>query len=135
MPSLNKVMLIGNLTRDPEMKTTPKGTAVGELSLAINETYKTQDGQDKETTTFVEVVTWGRLAENCQQYLAKGRPVFVEGKLQLDQWESKEGEKRSKMRVRAETVQFLPTRDRDDSAKPRQDAPPADRESSGRRYS
>ena len=104
--SLNKVMLIGNLTRDPEVKYTPKGTAVCDLGLAINDSYKAQDGTMKETVTFVDVEVWGRTAENCKQYLSKGRPVFIEGQLRLDQWEQ-EGQKRSKMKVRALTVQFL----------------------------
>jgi single-strand DNA-binding protein len=104
--SLNKVMLIGNLTRDPEVKYTPKGTAVCDLGLAINDSYKAQDGTIKETVTFVDVEVWGRTAENCKQYLTKGRPVFIEGQLRLDQWEQ-DGQKRSKMKVRALTVQFL----------------------------
>jgi single-strand DNA-binding protein len=104
--SLNKVMLIGNLTRDPEVKYTPKGTAVCDLGLALNDSYKAQDGTIKETVTYVDVEVWGRTAENCKQYLTKGRSVFIEGQLRLDQWEQ-EGQKRSKMKVRALTVQFL----------------------------
>jgi len=104
--SLNKVLLMGNLTRDPEVKYTPKGTAVCDLGLAINDSYKAQDGTIKETVTYVDVEVWGRTAENCKQYLTKGRPVFIEGQLRLDQWEQ-EGQKRSKMKVRAISVQFL----------------------------
>jgi len=104
--SLNKVLLMGNLTRDPEVKYTPKGTAVCDLGLAINDSFKAQDGTIKETVTYVDVEVWGRTAENCKQYLTKGRPVFVEGQLRLDQWEQ-EGQKRSKMKVRADRVQFL----------------------------
>jgi single-strand DNA-binding protein len=104
--SLNKVLLMGNLTRDPEVKYTPKGTAVCDLGIAINDSYKAQDGTIKETVTFVDVEVWGRTAENCKQYLTKGRPVFVEGQLRLDQWEQ-DGQKRSKMKVRADRVQFL----------------------------
>lgn len=104
--SLNKVLLMGNLTRDPEVKYTPKGTAVCDLGLAINDSYKAQDGTIKETTTFVDVEVWGRTAENCKQYLTKGRPVFIEGQLRLDTWEQ-DGQKRSKMKVRADRVQFL----------------------------
>ncbi len=107
MASLNKVMLIGNLTRDPEVRHTPKGTAVGDFGLAMNMTFRTQDGNDKEEVCYVDVVVWGRQAETCKQYLSKGRQVFIEGRLQLDQWESPQGEKRSRMRVRAERVQFL----------------------------
>jgi single-strand DNA-binding protein len=104
--SLNKVFLLGNLTRDPEVKYTPKGTAVCDLGLAVNDSYKAQDGTIKETVTFIDIEVWGRTAENCKQYLAKGRSVFVEGQLRLDQWEQ-EGQKRSKMKVRALSVQFL----------------------------
>src|SRR5476649_1575354 len=107
MANLNKVLLMGNLTRDPEVKYTPKGTAVCDLGIAINDSYKAQDGTIKETVTFVDVEVWGRTAENCKQYLSKGRGVFVEGQLRLDQWETPQGEKKSKMRVRADRVQFL----------------------------
>jgi single-strand DNA-binding protein len=105
--SLNRVLLMGNLTRDPEVKYTPKGTAVCDLGIAINDTYKAQDGSFKETVTFVDVEVWGRTAENCKQYLTKGRPVFIEGQLRLDQWETPQGEKKSRMKVRADRVQFL----------------------------
>jgi single-strand DNA-binding protein len=104
--SLNKVLLMGNLTRDPEVKYTPKGTAVCDLGIAINDSYKAQDGTIKETVTYVDVEVWGRTAENCKQYLTKGRPVFVEGQLKLDQWEQ-DGQKKSRMKVRADRVQFL----------------------------
>src|SRR5476651_827354 len=104
--SLNKVLLMGNLTRDPEVKYTPKGTAVCDLAIAINDSYKAQDGTIKETVTYVDIEVWGRTAENCKQYLTKGRPVFVEGQLRLDQWEQ-DGQKRSKLKVRADRVQFL----------------------------
>ena len=104
--SLNKVLLMGNLTTDPEVKYTPKGTAVGDLRIAINDSYKAQDGTIKETVTYVDIEVWGRQAETCKQYLTKGRPVFVEGQLRLDQWEQ-EGQKRSKLKVRADRVQFL----------------------------
>jgi len=107
MASLNRVFLMGNLTRDPEVRYTPKGTAVADLGLAINMVYRTQDGSDREEVVYVDVVTWGRQAETCGQYLSKGSPVFVEGRLQLDQWEDKDGQKRSRLRVRAERVQFL----------------------------
>src|SRR5271156_2192116 len=106
MANLNKVLLMGNLTADPEVKYTPKGTAVGDLRLAINDSYKAQDGTIKETVTYVDVEVWGRQAETCKQYLTKGRGVFVEGQLRLDQWEQ-EGQKRSKLKVRADRVQFL----------------------------
>src|SRR5271163_1268838 len=104
--SLNKVLLMGNLTRDPEVKYTPKGTAVCDLGLAINDSYKAQDGTIKETVTYVDIEVWGRTAENCKQYLTKGRGVFVEGQLKLDQWEQ-DGQKKSRLKVRADRVQFL----------------------------
>ena len=105
--SLNKVLLMGNLTRDPEVKYTPKGTAVGDLAIAINDSYKAQDGTIKETVTYVDIEVWGRQAETCKQYLTKGRPIFVEGQLRLDQWETPQGEKKSRLKVRADRVQFL----------------------------
>ena len=108
MANLNKVMLIGNLTRDPELRHTPKGTAVSEISLAINRVWNNDQGQKQEETTFVEVTLWGRQAELAQQYLVKGRPVYIEGRLQLDSWDDKEtGKKRSKLRVIGENMQFL----------------------------
>jgi len=105
--SLNKVLLMGNLTRDPEVRYTPKGTAVGDLAIAINDSYKAQDGSIKETVTYVDIEVWGRQAETCKQYLSKGRPIFVEGQLKFDQWETPQGEKKSRLRVRADRVQFL----------------------------
>ena len=107
MASLNNVFLMGNLTRDPEVRHTPKGTAVGDLAMAINLTYRAQDGTEKEEVCYVDVVVWGRQAETCRDYLTKGAPIFVEGRLQLDQWEGPEGEKKSRLRVRADRVQFL----------------------------
>jgi single-strand DNA-binding protein len=107
MASLNRVFLIGNLTRDPEVRHTPKGTAVGDLGMAINMSYRTADGQTKDEVCYVDVVVWGRAAENCKNYLTKGAPIFVEGRLQLDQWETQDGSRKSKLRVRAERVQFL----------------------------
>jgi len=107
MANLNKVLLMGNLTRDPEVRYTPKGTAVGDLAIAINDSYKAQDGTVKETVTYVDIEVWGRQAETCKQYLTKGRPIFVEGQLRLDQWETPQGEKKRLLRVRADRVQFL----------------------------
>ncbi len=108
MANLNKVMLIGNLTRDPELRHTPKGTAVTELGLAINRVWFDDNKQKQEETTFVDVTFWGRQAESIQQYLSKGRPIFVEGRLQLDSWDDKEtGKKRSKLRIIGESFQFI----------------------------
>ena len=112
MPNLNKVMLIGNLTRDPEVKFTPKGTAIAELGLAINRTWKNESGEKQEETTFVDVTLWGRQAEIAKEYLTKGRPVYIEGRLQLDTWDDKAtGQKRSKLRVTGEQMQLLGSRD------------------------
>ena len=108
MANLNKVMLIGNLTRDPEVKYTPKGTAVAELGLAVNRSYSTEQGEKREEVTFIDVELWGRTAELAGEYLKKGRPVYIEGRLKLDTWDDKQtGQKRSKMRVVGETMQFL----------------------------
>ncbi len=108
MANLNKVMLIGNLTRDPELRHTPKGTAVAELGLAINRVWRDEQGQKQEETTFVDVTLWGRQAELAQQYLSKGRPVYIEGRLNLDTWDDKAtGQKRSKLKVIGENLQFL----------------------------
>ncbi len=109
MASYNRVLLMGNLTRNPEIRYTPSGTAVADLGLAINENFKNKAGETVEQTCFVDVVVWGRQAETSAEYLHKGSPVFVEGRLQLDQWENQQGEKRSKLRVRADRIQFLGT--------------------------
>ena len=107
--NFNRVILIGNLTRDPEVKYLPSGSAVAEISLAINRSFTDKNTNErKEETTYVEVTLWARLAELAGEYLAKGRPVMIEGRLQLDSWEDKAtGQKRSKLRVVGETMQFL----------------------------
>jgi single-strand DNA-binding protein len=108
MASFNKVILLGNLTRDPEVRYTPKGSAVCDLGLAVNRTYTLDSGEKREEVTFVDVVLWARLAEIAGEYLKKGRPVFIEGRLQLDTWDDKQsGQKRSKLRVIGETMQLL----------------------------
>jgi single-strand DNA-binding protein len=108
MASYNKVLLMGNLTRDPEVRYTPKGTAIANLGLAVNRVYTTEGGEQKEEVTFIDIEVWGRQAETAGQYLSKGRPVFVEGRLKLDSWDDKEsGQKRQKLKVVAERVQFL----------------------------
>ncbi len=106
MANLNKVLLMGNLTTDPEVKYTPKGTAVGDLRLAINDSYKAQDGTIKETVTYVDVEVWDARQKRASSISRRGRGVFVEGQLRLDQWEQ-DGQKRSKLKVRADRVQFL----------------------------
>lgn len=111
MASFNKVILLGNLTRDPEVRYTPKGSAVCDLGIAVNRVYTTEGGERREEVTFVDVVLWARLAEIAGEYLKKGRPVFIEGRLQLDTWDDKQsGQKRSKMRVIGETMQLLGSR-------------------------
>jgi single-strand DNA-binding protein len=111
MANLNRVLLIGNLTRDPELRYTPKGTAVTEIGLAVNRIFSGEDGEKKEETTFVDVTLWARQAEIAGQYLKKGRPVFIEGRLQLDSWDDKQtGQKRSRLRVVAENLQLLGSR-------------------------
>ena len=100
MANLNKVMLIGNLTRDPEVRYTPKGTAVTDIGLAVNRNYTTDTGEKREDTTFVDITLWGRQAEIAGQYIKKGRPIFVEGRLQMDRWEDRDsGRMRSKIKV------------------------------------
>ena len=109
MANLNKVMLIGNLTADPELRTTPRGTSLTELRLAVNRVSSgPNDGERREETTFLDVTCWGRTGEIAAQYLAKGRPVFIEGRLQMDTWEDKQtGQKRSRIRIIAENLQLL----------------------------
>jgi len=108
MASFNKVILMGNLTRDPELRYTPKGTAIAKVGLAVNRVWTNEAGEKKEEVTFVDVDIFGRTAENVGQYMRKGRPMLVEGRLKLDQWDDKQtGQKKSKLGVVAETVQFL----------------------------
>ncbi len=107
MASFNKVILMGNLTRDPELRVTPKGTAVCQIGVAVNQTYKDKDGNSREETTFVDVDVFGRQAEVIAKYMSKGRPILVEGRLKLDSWETKEGDKRSKLKVVLENFQFV----------------------------
>lgn len=111
MASFNKVILLGNLTRDPEVRYTPKGSAVADLGLAVNRQYTLDNGEKREEVTFVDVTFWGRTAEVAGEYLKKGRPVFIEGRLQLDTWDDKQsGQKRSKLKVIGETMQMLGSR-------------------------
>lgn len=108
MASFNKVILLGNLTRDPELRYTPKGQAVARLGLAVNRSYKTDTGETKEEVTFIDVDAWGKQAELIGQYLRKGSPLFMEGRLKLDQWDDKNtGQKVSKLRVVMENFQFI----------------------------
>jgi single-strand DNA-binding protein len=111
MASFNKVILLGNLTRDPEVRYTPKGSAVADLGVAVNRQYTLENGEKREEVTFVDVTFWGRTAEVAGEYLKKGRPVFIEGRLQLDTWDDKQsGQKRSRLKVIGETMQMLGSR-------------------------
>ena len=108
MASFNRVILVGNLTRDPELRYTPKGTAVAQLGVAVNRQWKTDTGEAKEEVTFVDVEAFGRQAEVIGQYLKKGRPILIEGRLKYDTWEDKQtNQKRSKLKVVLESFQFL----------------------------
>ncbi len=132
MAQLNKVFLMGNLTRDPELRYTPSGSAVTDLGLAVNRSWTGKDGERKEETLFIDVVVWDRQAETCCQYLKKGRPIHVEGSLKMESWDDKTtGEKRSKIKVLADRVQFLDRRDdsggsvsEGDYSSPTREAPP-----------
>jgi single-strand DNA-binding protein len=111
MASLNKVMIMGNLTRDPEVRYTPKGQAVVDIGLAVNRRYKVEN-ETREEVTFIDVTFWGRSAEIIGQYMKKGRPLYVEGRLQLDSWEDKAtGQKKSRLKVIGDEFQFLGGRD------------------------
>ena len=107
MASYNRVIVIGNLTKDPELKRTPSGAAVCDLRLAISESFRNKEGERIERPVFVDVVVWNQQAEVCNQYLSKGSPVFVEGRLQYDEWKSPQGESRSRLRIVASRTQFI----------------------------
>jgi single-strand DNA-binding protein len=131
MASLNKVFLMGNLTRDPELRYTPSGTAVATLRLAVNKIYKDKSGQQQKETCFINVVAWGPIAETSNQYLTKGRPVLVEGELVSRSWQGNDGQKRNVIEVRASRVQFMPggprePKEADSVAEPQEVAPETD---------
>ncbi len=108
MANLNRVLLIGNLTRDPELRVTPKGSSICQFGLAVNRTFKDGAGQTREETTFIDVEAWGRQGEVISKYCTKGRPLFVEGRLRFDSWEDKNtGQKRSRLSVVLENFQFI----------------------------
>ena len=108
MPALNKVLLIGNLTRDPELRVTQKGTPICQFSMAINRKWRTESGQEQEEVVYIDCEAWGKQGETVAKYCTKGRPLYVEGRLRLDQWEDKNTkEKRSRMKVVLENFQFL----------------------------
>ncbi len=131
MANFNKVILAGNLTRDPELRYTPKGTAIARIGIAINRTWKNETGETKEEVTFVDVDAWGRQAEVIAQYLKKGRPILMEGRLKHDQWEDKNThQKQSKLRVVLENFQFMDSGRSDaagapDAQRPRPSGAPA----------
>lgn len=125
MASFNRVILIGNLTRDPELRFTPRGAAVCDISIACNRKWKDESGNAQEEVTFVDITLWAKLAETCAQYLRKGSSACFEGRLQQESWQDKDsGQKRSKLKVVAEQVQFLGSPNRDgQQAQPQQQAP------------
>ena len=109
MAYLNKVFLIGNLTRDPELRVTPKGTAICQFGLAVNRQYKDDSGATRDETAFIDIEAWGKQGELCSKYLQKGSLAFIEGRLRFDSWEDKQsGQKRSKLKVVLDNVQFMP---------------------------
>lgn len=114
MPNLNRVMLMGRLTRDPELRYTPNNNPVCNLGIAINRYWRDQNGQQQEETTFVDCEAWGRTAEVINEHLRKGRPIYVEGRLRLDQWQDKEGNNRSKLKVVVDNFQFIDSKGGDD---------------------
>ncbi|MCK5585245.1 single-stranded DNA-binding protein [Candidatus Bipolaricaulota bacterium] len=126
--SLNRIILIGNLTADPELRYTSSGTARTRFSIAVNRQYKNASGQLQEETTFVPIITWGSQAENCANYLSKGRSVAVEGRLRIDSFENAEGERKKVVEVVASTVQFLGGAPRSGDAPAKAAAPPSDSE-------
>lgn len=126
MSSFNKVILLGNLTRDPEVRTTQSGLSICKLGLAVSRKFSTKDGEQREETAFVDIDAFGKPADTISRYLKKGSPLMVEGRLRLDQWETNEGQKRSKLGVVLETFQFIPTGNRggNDSAGYENSSPP-----------
>lgn len=116
MGSMNHVILMGNLTRAPEVRRTPTGQAVSDLGLAVNERYQDRNGQNVDRPCFVDVVVWGRQAEACEKHLVKGAPVAVEGRLRFEQWQTPQGERRSRLRVLANRIQFLGRPSQDETA-------------------
>ncbi|MDP7008705.1 MAG: single-stranded DNA-binding protein [Phycisphaerales bacterium] len=118
MATYNKVLIMGNLTRDPELKQTPSNQSVAQIGIAMNRKFKDREGTLREETTFVDCEAWGRTAEVMSQYLSKGKPVFVEGRLKLDQWQDKDGNNRSKLKVVIESFQFIDSKGGQSSTPP-----------------
>jgi single-strand DNA-binding protein len=127
MASFNKVILMGNLTRDPELRYTSKGTAIAKIGLAVNRVWRTESGEQKEEVTFVDVDAFGRQADTIGQYLKKGRPILVEGRLKLDTWDDKQsGQKKSKLGVILETFQFVGSAQGQQGQGPARDSAPTE---------
>lgn len=124
MATLNKVFLIGNLTRDPELRYVPSGTAVATFTIGVNRVYVTQSGEKKEQASFIRIVVWGRRAEVCGEYLSKGSPIFIEGRLQSRDWETQDGQKRNTIEVIADNIQFLRMGEKSAKAPGKQATPP-----------
>ncbi|RMD52263.1 MAG: single-stranded DNA-binding protein [Nitrospirae bacterium] len=120
----NKIILVGNLTRDPELRYTPQGTSICTFRIAVNTPYKQQNGESKDETLFIDVVTFARQAEVCGQYLSKGRTVLVEGRLRENRWESEDGQKRSKYEVLAQSVKFVSKKSEDTNMRRDEYIPP-----------
>lgn len=123
MASFNQATIVGNLTRDPELRYTPQGSAVCEFAVAINRKWKDKQGDVKEAVDFIDVVAWNRTAEVAAEYLKKGRPVLVSGRLTQDRWEDQSGQKRSRVRVTAQVIQFLGSGQRQEETATAQPAP------------
>jgi single-strand DNA-binding protein len=124
MASFNKVIVAGNLTRDPELRYTPKGTAVAKIGLAVNRTWKSETGEMKEEVSFIDVEAWGRQAEVISQYMRKGRPLLIEGRLKMDTWEDKNThQKQSKLKVVLESFSFIDSNRAEGTAPPSGEAP------------
>lgn len=124
--SFNRVFLMGNLTRDVELRHTPSNQAVARIGLAVNRRYTTAEGERREEVTFVDCDAWGKTAETMSKYLTKGRPVFIEGRLKLDQWQDKEGNKQSKLKVVVENFQFVDSKSDGGGGPSRSSSAPAD---------
>ena len=118
MANYNKVLMMGNLTRDPELKRTSSDMAVAQIGMAVNRRYKDKTGEMREETTFVDCEAWGRTAETMTKYLSKGKPVFIEGRFKLDQWQDKDGNNRSKLKIVIENFQFIDSRGNQTSSPP-----------------
>ena len=132
MPNLNKVMIMGNLTRDPEIKYTPKGMAIAVFGVAVNRVWSTESGEKQEEVTFIDIEMFGRKAEVVGEYFKKGKPIYIEGRLKLDSWDDKtSGQKKSKLKVIGETFEFLGGREGGGGeSEPRGEGPPASRPAS-----